>query len=123
MSVLLSKIGSNLAVFYTAGVLCGIGLSALVGSSLRYIALSEVSAHDRATSQGMITIFINTGQILGSVLIGVIASKRGDLEGFRRAFRWLSLFTLVLAVISMQLKNRKKEQHLVNVNVEGSLEV
>jgi multidrug resistance protein len=106
---LVSRISDQLPVFYIAGILYGLGLSALVGSSLRYVALNEVPASERATSQGMMTIFISTGQILGSVLIGVVAAIHGKMEGFRDAFLLLSAITLVLVFISFLLKNRKKE--------------
>jgi EmrB/QacA subfamily drug resistance transporter len=106
---LVSRITSEVWMFYVAGILYGFGLSALVGSSLRYVALNEVPASDRATSQGMMTIFISTGQIVGSVLIGVIATMRGKMEGFRNAFLFLSMLTLVLILLSFQLKSKSKE--------------
>jgi MFS family permease len=43
-------------LFYTSGVLIGLGLSVLSGSSLRYIMLNETSMVDRAVTQGMLTI-------------------------------------------------------------------
>jgi MFS family permease len=96
-------------MFYLAGTLYGFGLSALVGSSLRYVALNEVSASERATSQGMMTIFISTGQIVGSVLIGVIAAGGDKMEGFHHAFLFLTFLTLILIGTSFALKSRSQE--------------
>ena len=107
--LLISKISHEVNNFYVAGALFGFGLSALVGSSLRYIALNEVSGDERATSQGMIAIFISTGQIMGSVLIGVIAALKGKTEGFKTAFFWISVISLILIVVSFLLKSRKNE--------------
>jgi predicted MFS family arabinose efflux permease len=106
---LISRILNNEVSFYIAGALFGLGLSALVGSSLRYVALNEVSAEERATSQGMMTIFISTGQIVGSVLIGVIAAIRGETEGFKSAFFFISAISFILIAVSILLKSRKNE--------------
>jgi EmrB/QacA subfamily drug resistance transporter len=106
---LVSQIRHETWMFYLAGVLYGFGLSALVGSSLRYVALNEVGSTERATSQGMMTIFISTGQIIGSVLIGVIAAMGEKMDGFRHAFLFLATLTVVLVVVSFSLKNRQEE--------------
>lgn len=106
---LVSRITDEIWMFYLAGILYGFGLSALVGSSLRYVALNEVPATERATSQGMMTIFISTGQIIGSVFIGVIASGGVKLDGFHNAFLVLASMTLILIIISFYLKNRQEE--------------
>jgi multidrug resistance protein len=96
-------------MFYTGTALFGLGLSALVGSSLRYIVLNEVAASERAVSQGMITIFTSTGQITGSVIIGIIAVTAGGLQGYQNAFLFLAALTSLLVLLSLLLKGRKKE--------------
>jgi EmrB/QacA subfamily drug resistance transporter len=106
---LVSRIIDETWLFYLAGILYGFGLSALVGSSLRYVALNEVSASERATSQGMVTIFINTGQIIGSILIGVIATRGDKMEGFHYSFLFLTVLTLMLIATSFALKSRQQE--------------
>ena len=106
---IISRILNDEISFYIAGVLFGLGLSALVGSSLRYVALNEVAPEDRATSQGMMTIFISTGQIVGSVLIGVIAAIKGKSEGFKNAFLIVSFISFFLIAVSIMLKSRKNE--------------
>ncbi len=106
---LVSRIIDETWMFYLAGILYGFGLSALVGSSLRYVALNEVSASERATSQGMVTIFINTGQIVGSILIGVIATGGDKMDGFHHSFLFLTVLTLMLIATSLALKSRQQE--------------
>lgn len=96
-------------MFYAGTALFGLGLSALVGSSLRYIVLNEVAASERAVSQGMITIFTSTGQITGSVIIGIIAVAAGGLQGYQNAFLFLAALTSLLVLLSLLLKGRKKE--------------
>jgi MFS family permease len=106
---LVSNASFSRTSFYLAGILFGFGLSALVGSSLRYVALNEVPAEERATSQGMLTIAISTGQILGSVIIGVIAAAGDKISGFRHAFLFLTGLTCLLALLSLFLKSRNAE--------------
>ena len=96
-------------MFYAGTALFGLGLSALVGSSLRYIVLNEVAVSERAVSQGMITIFTSTGQITGSVIIGIIAVTAGGLQGYQNAFLFLAALTSLLVLLSLLLKGRKKE--------------
>jgi EmrB/QacA subfamily drug resistance transporter len=113
--ILVSRMNSETFIFYTAGIFFGLGLSALLGSSLRCVALNEVSASERAASQGLMTIFISAGQILGSVVIGVIAAIGNRIDGFRRAYLYLCFLTVLLFLISFLLNSRKKEL-LVSTN-------
>ncbi len=107
--LLISMETQVISLFYIGTALFGLGLSALVGSSLRYIALNEVAASERAVSQGMITIFTSTGQITGSVIIGIIAVAAGGLQGYKNAFLFLAVLTSLLVLLSLLLKGRKKE--------------
>lgn len=49
---LLHRVEESRFLFYSSGMLIGLGLSVLSGSSLRYIMLNETTAVDRAVSQG-----------------------------------------------------------------------
>ncbi|WP_051538911.1 hypothetical protein [Prolixibacter bellariivorans] len=49
---LMHQVTGSRTFFYVAGALIGLGLSVPSGSSLRYIMLNEVSAAERATTQG-----------------------------------------------------------------------
>jgi MFS family permease len=49
---LLSLTGSQKIIYYISGVLTGLGLSVLAGSSFRYIMLNNTSAEDRAHPRG-----------------------------------------------------------------------
>lgn len=108
--VLLSRVTNDKLIFYTGGVFLGLGFSVLSGSALRYIMLNEVSVSDRATTQGIITIFISIGQITGAAAIGtLIASTRIALNGYKKVFLFISVFAFCLAVIGFFLKSRSKE--------------
>jgi EmrB/QacA subfamily drug resistance transporter len=108
--VILGSIESGKIFFYAGGVFLGFGFSILSGSALRYIMLNEVSATERASSQGIITIFISIGQMLGAALIGaIIASNAETTLGYKQVFIIISIVASVLLFSGLFLKSRKKE--------------
>jgi len=104
----LSFVAASKMIFYGGGALIGAGMSILAGSSLRYIMLNEVGARERATTQGVLTIFIALGQLSGSALIGMITAN-ASVEGYRNSFLMLSFFLMVLMLLSVRLKKRADE--------------
>ena len=96
-------------LFYTSGVLIGLGLSVLSGSSLRYIMLNETALVDRAVTQGMLTIFISLGQLTGASLIGVIIANKEGTVGYENVFLYQSLFLILIISAAFLLKNRRSE--------------
>jgi MFS family permease len=92
----LATLGHLKYMFYASGVFVGLGLSILAGSSLRYIMLSVTLPEDRATSQGMLTIFTSTGQLIGAALFGLI------LGSVRTGNPFVYIFTVTaVALISV----------------------
>lgn len=106
---LLQTVEGNRIIFYAAGVLIGLGLSVLAGSSLRYIMLNETSAVDRAVTQGMLTIFISLGQLTGASLIGVIIARAKEMEGYRDVFLYQSLMLVLILLVAFFLKSHERE--------------
>jgi MFS family permease len=96
-------------LFYFSGILIGLGLSVLSGSSLRYIMLNETTLIDRAVTQGMLTIFISLGQLTGAALIGVIIAQNSGTGGYKNVFLMQSLLLLLILAIAFLLKNRLSE--------------
>jgi MFS family permease len=99
----------SLVWFYITGMLIGLGLSILSGSSLRYIMLNEVTSEHRASTQGIVTIFVSIGQLLGGAVIGVLIATEGGSLGYKYLFLMLTLILLILFFLSFGLKNRKQE--------------
>ena len=98
-------------IFYFSGILLGIGLSVLAGSSLRYIMLNEVSAEERASAQAVLAIMISFGQIFASALIGAFTSDyQNGIKGFQIVFALLTFITMLLILFSMHLKSRLQEK-------------
>jgi len=108
--LILSSIGETKSLFYTGGVFLGLGFSILSGSALRYIMLNEVSVVERASTQGIITIFISIGQMAGAAIIGtLVASYKIPSTGFKQVFFIISIFAVILAITGLFLKSRESE--------------
>ncbi|NQV30926.1 MAG: MFS transporter [Candidatus Marinimicrobia bacterium] len=103
---LLSASGSHKALYYSSGVLIGLGMSVLSGSSLRYIILNNTSEDDRATSQGMLTIFISLGQLIATALIGVISATLMASQGYTSIFMATAMLLVGMVFLAFGLKNQ-----------------
>lgn len=102
---------SSLALFIAAGVLIGLGLSALLGAPVRYIMLNEAPAADRTAAQGAVTLFASVGQLVGGAAIGaLIASQGGSVAGYSTTYLVISGVTVVLVLLAFSLKDRAAEQ-------------
>lgn len=90
--------------YYLSGALIGLGLSVLAGSSLRYIMLNNTEAEDRAISQGMLTIFISVGQLIGTAIIGLSLASLPNNNAFFVLFCGVSLLAILMFVTALGLK-------------------
>ena len=79
--------------FYLANVLLGMGLAALLGSAINYIMLQAVDESKRTAAQGMVTLSINVGLMIGGAVLGAIIASTAS--GYRYSF------TLVVAVAAV----------------------
>ncbi len=102
---LLSVTGTDKGIYYLSGVLVGLGLSVLAGSSLRYIVLNNTSAEDRATSQGMLTIFTSIGQITGTAVIGMLMASM-TTGVFPTVFKGVAILLASMLVLSLWLEGK-----------------
>lgn len=97
-------------LFITAGIVIGLGLSALLGAPVRYIMLNEASASERTSAQGAIALFTSIGQLVSSALVGAIAaSAGGGILGYSAAYLSISILAVILVVLTFGLKNRHEE--------------
>jgi MFS family permease len=105
-------------MFVIAGALIGLGLSALLGAPIRYITLNEARATERSVAQGVVALFGSIGQLIGSVLVGAVATSGGQnaLIGYSKAFLVVALVSTVLLVVSFLLKNRADELDTIKTN-------
>ncbi|MDX1675451.1 MAG: MFS transporter [Longimicrobiales bacterium] len=102
---------ATLALFYTAGILIGVGMAGLLGSALRYVMLSEAPKADRGAAQGILTVFISIGQLAGAAVLGaIIASTGGEVSSYADAFLVVAVLTALLTVAAFGLRGRAAER-------------
>jgi MFS family permease len=93
--------------FYLAGIAVGLGLSSLLGAPLRYVALQVGGEANRGASQGMLRIFLSSGQLFGASLTGgVTASVSAATFGYRRAMLIIAVGCCLALVTTLGLRNR-----------------
>lgn len=102
---------ASLWIFYTGGIVIGLGMAGLLGSSLRYIMLAEAPAADRGAAQGILTVFISAGQLAGSAILGAIIASAGiGVAGYSVGFTLVAVILAVLALASLALRSRDAER-------------
>ncbi len=102
--------GTTRLGFYAGTVAIGLGLSCLLGSALSYILLTEARVAERTVAQGVVTLFISIGQLLGGAMIGaVVASAGAGAEGYQAAFRVIGAVAAGLLLATAGLKRRADE--------------
>ncbi len=96
----------NYVTFIGGGMIVGVGVAALLGAPLRYIVLEEARAEDRASTQGLLNIFLAVGQLSGAAIVGAVAtSAGGGTTGYQASFSVLAVITVVIGVIALRLRN------------------
>ena len=99
------SIGAN---FYLSGVLVGFGMSALLGAPLRYIALQEAGESRRGAGQGLLTLCVSIGQLVGAAdgrrRRGL--ARRDALPGYRQSLLAVAAACAVALVLSAALRGR-----------------
>jgi MFS family permease len=97
----------NTASFYAAGGAIGFGMAGLLGAPLRYITLQEAGTDRRGAGQGLLTLFLNVGQLVGAAVIGGVAGSSADaLGGYRHALLAVAAACVVALVLSSALRGR-----------------
>jgi len=93
--------------FYFSGALVGFGMSALLGAPLRYIALHEAGDERRGAGQGLLTLCVSVGQLVGAAMIGgVVGSASDALPGYRHSLLTVGVACAVALVLSGALRGR-----------------
>jgi len=102
--------------FIGGGMVIGVGIAALLGAPLRYVVLQEARAEDRASTQGLLNIFLAIGQLSGAAIVGAVAtSLGGGTFGYQRSIGVLAIITLLSVIISLGLKSKSTAQEPGNV--------
>jgi MFS family permease len=99
-----------LPVVYAAGFTVGLGMAGLMGSSLRYVMLHEAAPDERGAAQGVLTVFISTGRLVGAAAIGAVIGSLPHLRGFSTAYLMVAILMVLLFALSLGLHSRDEER-------------
>jgi len=106
----------SVATFLVAGTIGGAGMSGLLGAPLRVILLNESGSHERGAVQGLLTVFMSTGRLVGAALVGgIAASQGGGTAGYQSAFVVMALVGGALLICAAALKKRDAEESVMEV--------
>jgi MFS family permease len=98
----------NYATFIGGGMIVGVGIAALLGAPLRYVVLEEARPEDRASTQGLLNIFLAIGQLTGAAIVGAVAtSAGGGTGGYQASLAVLAAITLVMALPALSLQQKR----------------
>ncbi len=112
---------ASLAMFYGGGIVIGLGMAGLLGSSLRYIMLAEAPPSDRGAAQGVLTVFISVGQLAGSALLGAVITSAGPgVESYSAAFLLVAAGLAVLTLAALGLRSRASERRRMEDAADGA---
>jgi MFS family permease len=89
-------------LFYVGSVFLGLALAGLLGSSLNFILLEEAPPTIRASSQGLVTLVLNVGLLLGGSLVGAVAAS-GEGRSYGTTFAVLAVVAVGMTVIALGL--------------------
>jgi EmrB/QacA subfamily drug resistance transporter len=97
--------------FYLSGCLIGLGLAGLLGAPLRFVTLQEAGEGHRGAGQGLLTLFLSIGRMIGAAVIGgiVASSAVSELDGYRHALLYLAIVGSVGILVSLGLRRRIEE--------------
>jgi EmrB/QacA subfamily drug resistance transporter len=104
----------DLWTFYTGAFCVGLGLAGLLGAPLRFVALEEAGEEHRGASQGLLTVFLSTGRMIGAAVIGgVVTTGVSELEGFRHALAVLAVVALAAALAATAMRTRSSARRIM----------
>ena len=97
-------------VFYGGSVTLGLGLACLLGSALSYILLQEAQEAERTVVQGLNTMALGVGQLLGGALIGAVAASAPGVTGYAQAFGVVAVVGACGTALALGLRKRAATQ-------------
>jgi MFS family permease len=101
---------SRLILVYAGGFLVGSGMAGLMGSSLRYVMLNEAPVADRAAAQGVLTVFISIGRLVGAATLGALIGSLPHLRGYSTAYAFVAVLMVLLSLLALRLRPRAEER-------------
>ncbi|MBN1238977.1 MAG: MFS transporter [Gammaproteobacteria bacterium] len=108
--LVLALVPLSTASFYSGAALVGVGLASLLGAPLRYVVLQEAGAARRGAGQGLLTLLLSVGQLVGAAAIGGVAASAGGAAADGYAAALLAVGVVCVAVLPATLMIGPKRQ-------------
>jgi MFS family permease len=103
--------GTILVWFVVGQLLAGIGLASLLGAPLRYVVLTEAGPDQRTAGQGLLSVMLAVGQLMGAALVGAVATSHGGgAVGYQLGFIVVGIIVSVATLVASALKSRAAER-------------
>ncbi|MCC5793567.1 MAG: MFS transporter [Chromatiales bacterium] len=111
---LIGRAEVTLPIFIAASMLSGLSMAGLLGAPLRFVVLTEASAADRASAQGLFSNTMSIGRLMGAATVGAVAtSMGGGVVGYQSAFLGMSVLGMTLLLVGLALNSRSAEQRVI----------
>jgi EmrB/QacA subfamily drug resistance transporter len=108
------------ASFYAGGALVGFGLASLLGAPLRYVVLQEAGEARRGAGQGLLTLLLSAGQLVGAAAIGgVAASADRAASGYPAALLLVGIVCAAVLPATLLLKGSPQDPARLTVRDEA----
>jgi EmrB/QacA subfamily drug resistance transporter len=105
---------ASLPLTLIAMVVAGTGFGALLGAPTRYIITNSVPADQRASSVGLLSIFLIIGQIVGGSLAGgIVGVHQTDVSGYRTAYESFTVVAVLAVLLTLALQSKAAERRSV----------
>ena len=117
---IVTTLGSGLLVyantlieFITFQIILGIGLSAMSNAPIRYLVLQETNKTERASAQGLVSLFSSFGIMVGSALAGNFMGYLGpdktpSVNSFHHIFMMVSVTAFITMFFSIGIRSKRK---------------
>ena len=96
---------------FVAGLaIVGAGLAALLGAPLRYVVAAETDERDRASAQGLLSVFTSTGISLGASIAGALiasSTPQEPLSGYRRLYVAIAVVAALAWPLALGITNHR----------------
>ncbi len=93
--------------FIAYQVVLGVGLSALLGTPVRYVALAETNDMERASAQSLVSLGGSFGTMIGSALAGAfLAAQPQNVTGFHHLYQMVAGVALIGMLLSLGLTSK-----------------
>jgi EmrB/QacA subfamily drug resistance transporter len=93
-------------------IVSGIGLSATLGTPLRYIVIRETQSSERAIANALQTVMNSIGSSTAFAIVGAtVSSAATTIAGYELAFVGFGVLSLLSTLVVLGLRGKERDRH------------